>query len=326
MSLKHFRNVRVYRLTEADPENLGLDLGTRLAEHRAGDIGRHARFTYGFVPPMLPDASLAVDVSKRGTLITLLVQEKILPASVIKDTMAAKVQETEKQEDRTLTARERRTIREEVEFDLLPQAFVKKTRVNALISPPYIFVDTSSAPQAELLLKRLREAVGRLPCIPFSTKHLPSDVMTRWLLDAPHDQPESMSVGEKFKSKARFGETQTLSGNGMNLSHDAELQGLLSSNSHEVIEMQLVTTGAGDERPGTQFTLTEKLVLKGIQWPGELATEASDAVGEDADAITSQRAVLLLIEAELHKIVGHIAVSFGGELLPEDKSKEDERV
>lgn len=325
MSLKNFRNVTVYRLTENVPAlSDAVTLDIKLAEFRAVEIGRHERATSGFVPPMSPETALARAVSKTGTLVTLLMREKILPASVVKDRVAIKVQAIEAQEERKVFARERAQIRDDVEFDLLPQALVKNSLVSALISAPYIFIDTSNSTKAELMLRSLREAVGRLPSIPFSTKYPPSEMMTRWVLNAENEQPDGMTLGEKFKSKTRNEESQTLSGTGMWLSGDRDLRRLLEHSAHEVIEMQLAAQSETDNTTTVPFTLTKNLLLKSVEWPAELETEVANAMGEDADRITRQLAILLLIEHELHNMLARIAASFGGEHVPGDMSDEED--
>jgi recombination associated protein RdgC len=110
-------------------------------------------------------------------------QDKLLPASVINEALEQRAGEIEAREERKMPRKERRNLKDEVIFSLMPRAFARSSLVFAYISPRdnLLVVDAASAKRAEALIDELREALGSLSLIPLAPKNLPIEVMTQWL-------------------------------------------------------------------------------------------------------------------------------------------------
>ena len=128
--------------------------------------------------------------------LTLHEESKVLPPSVIRDTLDERAAEIEEREHRRLRRRERQQLQEEIILDLLPQAFSRHRRTRGYIDTVsgLVVVDASSNRAAEDFCEYLREAIGSLPVRLIETRELPSAVFTRWLVEG--DIPSNVSLGE----------------------------------------------------------------------------------------------------------------------------------
>ena len=97
-------------------------------------------------------------------LVALRRQEKVLPASVIRDLTDERVQEIEARDVRRW-AKRKQQLREQVADELLPRAFSRNLHVRAWLdlAHGWLAVDAGSAARAETLLGALRDALPPFP-------------------------------------------------------------------------------------------------------------------------------------------------------------------
>ena len=138
---------------------------------------------YGFIEPLGRHGSEFIHVTNGYIMICAKKQEKILPSSVINEQLEEKALAISETESRSVGRKEKQSLKDEIIFSLLPQAFAKSWLDFAYIAPQekLIVVNSSSAKRAEDLLSKLREALGSLRCIPISAKNIPTQVMTHWV-------------------------------------------------------------------------------------------------------------------------------------------------
>ena len=129
------------------------------------------RESMGFIPPMGKDATALTHQVDNKILMQVQIQSRILPASVITDALNEAVEETETIESRKLSAKEKKEVREEIEFDLLPKAFLKNEKILLWVDLKngFTVINTPSSSKAESVTSLLREALGSYPCVPFET-------------------------------------------------------------------------------------------------------------------------------------------------------------
>jgi recombination associated protein RdgC len=142
----------------------------------------YAMSSMGWCSPMgKPEAPL-VHVAGHFMMISLKVQEKILPASVIREQLEERCQALEAQDGTRPKGRQKQRLKEEIYNVLLPKAFTKSACLHAVIDKQsqMLWINASSPNKADVFLSALREVLGTLPVIkPEVTS--PGSLMTSWL-------------------------------------------------------------------------------------------------------------------------------------------------
>lgn len=140
------------------------------------------RARMGFEPVVKGGELLAFPVCG-GYMIRVRRQEKILPASVIRDEVDERKDKFEETTGKQPTRGEARLIKDEVTTDLLLRALSRNTRVYAWLDLAVgrVIVFVGSVTKAETILALLRKALGTLPTTPYNAA-TPLDLeMTDWL-------------------------------------------------------------------------------------------------------------------------------------------------
>lgn len=207
MNIQWFKNIQLFILQqplEYDAESLSQALSQKQF-HPCGD---YELKSLGWITP-LSDNELFTFEANGCILLRLRVQEKILPASVIRDFVNEKVLEIEAAELRNVRRKERNEIKEQVTQTLLPRALPKNTDVMLYIdmTNQWIVVDMSSRNKAEEVTSFLRASLGSLPVISPQFQTSPAFTMTQWLKS--HETPNTFILGEDCKLVAAEGESVT---------------------------------------------------------------------------------------------------------------------
>lgn len=107
-------------------------------------------------------------------------EEKVLPAGVIRDILEEKVAEIQNNEARNVGRKEKQELKEQITDDLLPRAFTRSSRTEAVFNTRhgYLLVNNAASAKAENILTKLREALGGLEASLPNTKQSPSSLMT----------------------------------------------------------------------------------------------------------------------------------------------------
>jgi recombination associated protein RdgC len=184
-----FKNLSIFRLTEAFTLTAE-ELEEKLEALAFRPCGSHEDFSLGWVSPIGKGSPL-VHSTNGFMMICTKKEERVLPASVLNEMMLEKIAETEEEQDRKLSKKERTAIKDELIFELLPRAFTFSRKLYAYIDVKggFLVVDSASANKAEDLLSLLRKCLGSLPAVPLNTVEKPIATMTEWLLTqkAPND-------------------------------------------------------------------------------------------------------------------------------------------
>ena len=177
-----FKQCQAYRLPETPDAAV---LAAALDEHRFAPPCGLDWFTDGFAVPQ-PFGDELVFTADKTLGISLKREERVLPGAVIKTALDEKIAKIEAEEARKVGRKERQELKEQIVDELLPRAFTRASRTDAVIAGGYLLINQTGN-KAETLLSHLREALGGLRAQPTVTRRSVSELMTQWLLRGEAD-------------------------------------------------------------------------------------------------------------------------------------------
>ena len=293
-----FRNLQLYRLptgAKLDPA----DLNERLAALPLTPCGGLERQRLGWLPARGDEEY----VYRQGdqSLIALGIEDKLLPSVVVKQAAAEKIAEIEAGEGHRPGSKRRREIREQIEDELLPRAFSRRSTVYAWLDPKngWLVVDAAGAAKAEALLKLLGECAPDLaPKLPH-TRMSPGAAMTGWL--AGGEAPAGFSIDRDCELRLP-GEDRATVRYVRHALDGEEIGGHIAAGKQAT---RLGLTWADR----ISFVLTEKLEIKRLQFLDILKEEGDQA--EDAEA--QFQIEFALMTGELARMLDDLLAALGGE-------------
>jgi recombination associated protein RdgC len=196
--LMFFRNLTFFRF----PTSLSFDtLEAQLADCRLKPVGALELSSRGFVPPMGRDTEAMSHRIADAIWLTVGGEDKLLPGAVVNELLAQKLAEIERQEGRKPGGRTRKRLKEDLVHELLPRAFVRPTRTDALLDLEHglCIVDTASRKSAESVVSEIRRALGSFPALPLNAEVAPRSILTGWI--AGESLPEGLSLGDECELK-----------------------------------------------------------------------------------------------------------------------------
>ena len=192
-----FKNLILYRFTQAF-ELSADELEEKLKQKRFKSCGSQDVSTYGWVPPLGKHSDNLTHSANGFIMVCARKEEKILPASVIRDALEEKIEHIEQEQDRQVFSKEKKALKDDLMMALLPKAFTRSQNIFAYIDPMegWMVVDAASFKKAEELTSCLRECMGSLPIVTPPLKNRPSFHMTHWLAQT-QPLPTSFNLGEE---------------------------------------------------------------------------------------------------------------------------------
>lgn len=307
-----FKSFLVYRLLKADALPFDI-LPERLAVLPAGDPATFQMQRSGFVPTIDGNDELLTVLAKNKYALTLETALRIVPNKIVKRELDKRLKDWEEKYARVPTKDEKQGLKNDVIIGMMENALIDYSRVNVLISGSWVYVETTSAKKAELVLGAVRRVLGSLPVQPLTAKKPVVTQFTDWV--AGTVVPSQLSVGEAFTAKGKLEGSQVLSGKSVDL--DSSTLSELLSEDYQVVSLEL---GYYDDHlhGSTRFILNENLAFKSVAWPDALIDMAQDDAGADTEeesGIAFAKATLLLTVDALDSLVDGVVVSLGGEAL-----------
>lgn len=179
-----FKNLRLYRFNDTGPADADR-LNDQLAGHPFTGLAALQESAFGWVPPFRDSDRRCESVGGR-LFATAQIQEKLLPASVLNEQLAERLDAIEEAEGRRPGRKEKEELKERLRAELLPRAFHKTRRVSLWIDPQrrWLAINAASEKVADEVTSRLREAAGSLAVVPLGKSVSGASLLTGWFRDA----------------------------------------------------------------------------------------------------------------------------------------------
>ena len=297
-----FKNLRAYRLSAKF--DLSADqLHDKLLEHEFKPCGKTQFSRVGWVAPLGDSSELLVHAANGKLLLCMRREERVLPASVVRDEVRARVAIIEQEQERKVSRRERDAFKNDIVMDYLPRAFTRSSTIYAYIdmAADWFFVDSSSASRAEDLISLLRESIGSLPLLLPEVNNSPAAAMTSWLQYG--SLPANLELGSECELR------ELLEGGGVvrcrrqDLTSE-EIQTHLNAGKH-VVKLAM----SWSEQ--LSLVISEDLSLRRLRFAQRLLDNNEDIDSEDHAARFD--ADFALMTEVLTPLMDSILVYFGGE-------------
>ncbi|MBT0728065.1 recombination-associated protein RdgC [Rosenbergiella australiborealis] len=297
-----FKNMMVYRLTREIPL-VAEEINAQLAANQFNPCGSQDKVAMGWVSPLGPQGDTLVHASQGQLLLCVRKEEKMLPATVIKQALEAKVHQLETEQQRRLKKTEKESLKDEIIHSLLPRAFSRYSQTWLWIDIAHqrIIVDSGSAKKAEDALALLRKSLGSLPVIPFTLQTPVEITLTEWVRSG------NPSAGFTLLDEAEL--KATLEEGGVIRCKKQEL--VCDEIAHHIESGKRVTKLGLDWQERVQFLLNDDASVKRVKFSDTLREQNDDISREDADLRFD--ADFVLMTGELSALIDSLTESLGGE-------------
>lgn len=294
-----FRNLQVFRLQKgwsSTSEALSQSLA-KTGFRACSALERHAQ---GWVPPRGNEGEFVVAHGAQ-MLITLGVEQKILPVSVVRQYAQERMTQIEESQGFKPGRAQAREIFDAVEAELLPRAFVKRRLTYIWIDPVggWFVVDAASSGKADEVIEQLKISLGELPLKLVKTLQAPGTAMTQWL--SLGDVPGSFTIDQdcELRSPGDNG------GSVRYARHPLDSDEVRQHIAHGKVAGRLALTW--NDR--ISLVLTEQMQIKRLAFL-DVLKEQAEAAGEGDDAFLAD---FVIMSGELSHLLRDLVEVLGGE-------------
>ena len=296
-----FKNLQLFALPAKFSTAPGT-LETALARHPLLSCNAASMESRGWVAPA--ESGPLVHSQGQQLLIALGVQQRLLPASVIRQAVKERATALEKQQGYAPGRKQLRDLKDRVADELRPRAFLREKRVQAWLDlAQHRFVVNAAAPRvADDLASVLRADLGEFPALPLETQQSVGSALTSWVIAgrAPGaftlDQDCELVGSEDAQAAVRY-VRHGLDG--------AEIRSLIK-NGKTVSRVGLLW------RDRLSFVLSDKLAIKRLRF------QAIKEEGQEGDKHADRfEADFALMSGELGEMLKELLGHLGGTKAPD---------
>lgn len=233
--------------------------------------------------------------------ISLKKEEKVLPAAVINEILDEKITEIREVEGRNVGRKEKNELKQIITDDLLPRALTKSSKTEAIIGTQYGFllINQANSNRAEMLLTKLRDALGGFEAKLPRTQQSPSSLMTEWLLRGRAEGHFDLDSDCELVGLGDAAPVVKISRHDLTVE---EINNLLRSG-------KIVTQLGLSWRDRVRFVITQNFTLKRIQFLDVIQEEAA-AQADDIESLTF--ASQILMAETLSELITELIDHLGG--------------
>ena len=293
-----FKNLLLYRLG-ADWSATLAQIEDALGAARFTECGLTQARSSGWVPPRGDEHGALIEAIAGQWLMQLMVEQKVVPASVVKRQVDALTVQVEKQTGRKPGKKQRNELKDQALLDLLPMAFTKRAAVKVWVAPAerLLVIDASSASRADEVLTALTQALPGLSASLINTAVSPAACMAEWLVTG--EAPAGFSIDRDCELKAADGEKPVV----RYARHALDIAEIREHIAGGKQPTRLALTWQGR----VSFMLTEGLQIKKIAFLDGVFDGTSTKKDESFDADAA------IATGELAPMIGDLLDALGGE-------------
>lgn len=295
-----FRNLQIYRIAPG----ASLDADT-LAGQLAGSAFQPCTSlmleSRGWIPPR-GDERL-VYVLHHQWLLALGVEHKLLPASVVRQTVQQRAAEIEQMTGMKPSRKRQRELKEEVTDELLPRAFSRYRTTFCWVDPTarWLLVDAGSEKRGDEFMEHLRKSLTDAPFTLIQTGRSPSAAMAEWLI--AREAPTGFTIDRECVLQSPLEEKSTVRYTRHSLVDTDEIQHHIRDGKQPI---QLALTW----QDRISFVLTDKCEIRKAALL-EMAKPDDQPDAESADAQFETDFVLMT--GMMGQLLGDLVEALGGE-------------
>lgn len=304
-----FKNLTAFRISSHWFPSVE-QLRPNIEKHRFVPCGATQIQSMGWIPPRGEKHGELIESIGGHLMLTLCIQTKMLPASVVREELEAHLDRLERSQGRRPGKKEQRDIKAQVVLELLPKAFTKKEQITIWIDRRnrVIALDTTSNTKTDVVTSMLVKTIDDLALKSIQTAISPNTAMKNWLLSG--QAPDRLATGRECELKSvdecRSAVKYTR--------HALDIEEIRAHLHCGKSPTKLSMTWAGQ----IAFELTEAMTLKKISFL-ETPMMKTTAKGGDDPFDTN----VAIATGELSQLIPELIMALGGEVEATDASKDE---
>ncbi|MFO7324103.1 MAG: recombination-associated protein RdgC [Pseudomonadota bacterium] len=297
-----FKNLCLYRLPT--PWDISAaELESRLDARPLNPCGHFDMTTRGWVP--VGPTARRLHTVENHQMIALGVEQKLLPASVIRQVAADRAAEVAAEQGFPVGRKQMRDIRLRVTEELRARALVKRRVTHAWLDRAngWLVVDAAGVARAEEVVETLRDTLGSFAATQVNTATSPRAAMARWA--ASGEVGHHIGVDDELELQAVDGSRATI----RHVRHAFDQGEVRRHLSQGFMVTRLGLTWNGR----ISFVLTDKLQVKRVDFQ-EMKEAGSEVETQDIDPLEQFDIDFAVMSGELSKLIGDLVDALGGEV------------
>jgi recombination associated protein RdgC len=294
-----FRNLVVYRLPQ-DWAVKAEELERKLAHQPLRPCGGLEMESSGWTCPR--DEGVFLHQQNRQWLCALGGEQKLLPASIIRQQAQARAEEIARRQGFPVGRKQMRDIRDQVTDELLPRALSRRRITRGWIDAAngWLAVDAAAETKAEQFIAALRRAEDGMPAARLQTQRSPASAMAEWVTRA--EAPGAFSLDEDL---------ELCSPNGSKASVRYARHSLEGKDIREHIAGGKTVVRLGlTWNDKVSFVLTEHLQVKRLAFLDLLRRESDAEIQDESEQFEIDFA---LMTGELSRVLADLVKALGAE-------------
>lgn len=294
-----FRNLQLYRLPAPWALTLA-DLEEQLTRGSFHPCGSQDHQSRGWVSPR--NGALVHSIGGQW-LLSLMVEQRLLPSSVVNQEVMERAEKMAAEQGYPPGRKALRELKDRVTEELLPRAFLKRSKTPVWIDPKngWLGVDSSSQVKAEEALEHLRKTLDDLPLTLIRTQRSPVSAMADWL--AGGEAPAGFTLDRDCELKSVDEEKASV----RYVRHSLEGEEIKAHLVAGKLPTRLALTW--DDR--ISFILTEKGEIKRLAFL-DVLKESVEQGTENADETFD--AEFAMMAGEFNRLIPALLEALGGEM------------